>query len=384
MNTESLTILFAGAFPGWSQRDDVIKIGLEREGHRVTKLQSFDIFSRRRQREFADRFSSGVLFALYLTMIVVENILTFLHLLINTSKVREADVLFSANASDYSVFAVKLVAFIYRKPVAFDPHGGLYYANVLGRQFVEEESLEARLFYRLDEMAAKIVDTYVTFTKTMKTEFNKVFGIPEEKMVVVYTGVDETRITAVEEVETIESEVNILYWGTYIPFHGTSILLDVARELEDIEFVFLGTGGVRKSLMNTAERDNLQNVSFKGYVDESKLFAYIDKADIVCNRFQSNPYGDIGIGNKAAESAFMSKVMLSAESPAINELFTDGESALLFEPGGAEPVIQRVTKFYKTNDKKSIESNARQIYDQNIRPEIGARRLIVNLSVFTE
>jgi glycosyltransferase involved in cell wall biosynthesis len=136
---------------------------------------------------------------------------------------------------------------------------------------------------------------------------------------------------------------------------------------------------VRESLIETARRENLQNVSFEGYVDESTLFAYIRNADIVCNRFQSNPYGDIGVGNKAAEAAFMSKAMLSVKSPAVEELFTDSESALLFEPGSSEAVVRRVTEFYETDDRSRIESNVRRIYDRSIRPEVGANRMIENV-----
>lgn len=379
MDTGSLTILYAGAFPGWSQRDDVIKLGLERQGHRVTNIQSYDIFSRRRQREFAERFPDGLLLMLFIVMILGENVLTLLHLIMNRQKVREADVVFSANASDYSVFAVKIVAVVYDKPLAFDPHGGLYYPNVLGRQFVDEGTLVARLYYVLDKRAAQVVDTYVTFTEAMKTEFNEVFGIPKRKMVVVYTGVDENRLEAIEETKTLDIEVDILYWGTYIPYHGTSILMEVARELDDKQFVFLGTGGVRDSLIETARNEELQNVCFKGYVDESTLFEHIREADIVCNRFQSNPYGDIGIGNKASEAAFMSKVMLSAKSPAIEELFTDGTSALLFEPGRPQAVVERVTAFYENDNRHEIESNAGRIYDQSLRPEFGAERLVSNV-----
>lgn len=376
MASETLTVLYAGAFPGWSQRDNVIKLGLEQQGHQVTEVQSYDIFSRRRQRELVDRFSSRLLLLLYVSMIFAENVVTVGFLLLNTRQVRDADVLFSANASDYSVFAVKLIGFLYGKPVAFDPHGGLYYPNVLGRQFINSGSLIARLYYTLDKKAAHFVDTYIVFTEAMKAEYSDFFEIPKEKIVVVYTGVDENRLEPVEKTGKLDSEVDILYWGTYISFHGTSVLLEVAKELNDKQFVFLGTGGVRKSLIETVQKEDIQNVSFEGYVSESTLFEYINEADIVCNRFQSNPYGDIGIGNKAAEASFMSKVMLSAKSPGLEELFTDGESALLFEPGCPEAAVRRVTRFYEAGDRDRIESNVRQIYDCSLRPEVGAGRLI--------
>ncbi|MFC3476378.1 glycosyltransferase family 4 protein [Halobacterium litoreum] len=253
----------------------------------------------------------------------------------------------------------------------------MYYPNVLGRQLVAQNSPAARLYFKLDKLAIKVANKYISLTDAMTEEFADAFDLPMENAVTIYCGVDEDRFASREGGNNDSNvDVNILYWGNYINFHGVSELLSAAESHPDKEFVFLGDGGSRTEIMEDAKRKSLDNVKFEGFVDNKTLLAYIDAADLVSNRLVHNPHGDIGIGNKAAEAAYFSKPMLSVDSPAICELFEDGETAVLLED--RTMVSDRIGQFYEMEKEGSIGDQAGEVYDEFMEPEIAADRFLGN------
>lgn len=369
--TSDLTIAFVGAFPGWSNRDDIIEEGLKRKGHNVVMAKAPALFTRKRQRTAPDALGEYGLTLYFLALIVLENIVTLLFSLAHIRKIRRSDILFAANGSDYSVFAMKILAVVLQKPLYFDPHGGLYYPNVLGREQVDQDTMVAKLYFELDRYAASIVEKYIVFTDAMKDEFAEVFGIARHKMNTVYCGVNESRFDLNREWAEAElPDVDILYWGNYIAFHGVSQLADIAEEHPEKQFVCLGDGGERQQLIEESRERGLDNIQFEGFVDDETLHAHIRAADIVCNRLIHNPYGDIGIGNKAAEATYFSKPMLSVGSPAIRELFEDGDTALLVDD--RSNVSERIERFYAEEQTLGIGDRARDIYESSLSPEAAA------------
>ncbi len=78
----------------------------------------------------------------------------------------------------------------------------------------------------------------------------------------------------------IPDRFTVLFVGRLIPVKGTEVLLDVARQLPEVQFVFAGDGPLRERF-ERAQRE-LPNVVFAGKVNNESLPPYYNSADLLC------------------------------------------------------------------------------------------------------
>lgn len=373
LESHTLQIAFAGPYSDWSQRNTVFKHGLEDRGDEVIELHTYPIFTRGRQRRLARINLPNVVVVLYTLLIAAEVVLSFVTLARHVRVLSNSDVILAPNGADYSVFALVAWGAILNCPVAFDPHGTVYYSQIVNRGHFDRDSVIGQLLHRLDEAAARFVDVYIVYSEYMGNTLQTEFGLNGEKIQVVYTGVDEARF---ERSVSEEPEVDVLYWGTFISFHGVDLVLRAASKLNDVQFVFLGDSDNRGEYEAIGDELGIPNVVFPGKIPQDELVAYIKSADLVLGKFRDNPYSEFTVTNKIAEAAFMSKPVLTSESPAIKEVFTQGESAILCSPESSESIIEEINQFYNGQyDGERIGTNASEQYRKMLSPNQAGERL---------
>ncbi|SVE50274.1 uncharacterized protein METZ01_LOCUS503128, partial [marine metagenome] len=72
----------------------------------------------------------------------------------------------------------------------------------------------------------------------------------------------------------------VLFVGRLIQIKGVKLLIDIARELEYIQFIFIGAGPMKNTLQKFSKE--LPNVYFLGQAENSKMAVYYNSADIFC------------------------------------------------------------------------------------------------------
>lgn len=153
----------------------------------------------------------------------------------------------------------------------------------------------------------------------------------------------------------IERENYVLYFGRYSEEKGIRTLIEAARALPTIQFVFAGNGDLEDEI-NAVE--NIRNVGFKTH---NELREIIEKA-----AFSVLP--SVGPENcpfTVMESQTLRTPVIGAEIGGIPELIVEGKTGLLFESGNAKELTEKIEYLYNNRElcKEMSENCASLKYD---------------------
>jgi glycosyltransferase involved in cell wall biosynthesis len=113
------------------------------------------------------------------------------------------------------------------------------------------------------------------------------------------------------------------------------VILEAAAILDEqapIEFVFLGAGPYQAKAQVSVAEQGLSNVRFKGFVDETELHSWIARSHVSMGVFSEDVRAQASITNKVCEAAASGKAIITGDSPAIRENFTNEGSIHLVPP----------------------------------------------------
>lgn len=314
------------------------------------------------------RYPSVFFPLLFFTAFALHACVTWTLLLANVGKVRRSDILVVPHLGDTSVLLVKPFAILFGKPVVYISHNGLYCTLVENRGVFVEESVAARLLYRVDAAIQSLADQTVVFSHHSKTVLSNWFGVPEERYEVVYIGVDERKFGDADLNRS--PDVDVLYWGNFIPHHGVETMVDAAASLPEHEFVFAGLSEQRGTIMDRTDRRGAENVRFPGFLSNAELEAHIQAADIVLGPLGDYTQTQMNIGTKVAEAAYLGKVIVLGDHPAPNEVFDHRESAFLVEPEDDAALVDGIEEVLTDADLQArLERQSREVCEAHFFPE---------------
>ena len=140
--------------------------------------------------------------------------------------------------------------------------------------------------------------------------------------------------------QPIEKEDYVLEFGHLSEEKGTLTVLEAAKMLPDIPFVFAGFGPAE------VEIDKVNNAKFVGFLSGKELEDLIRKARmaLVPSLWHENcPYSIL-------ESQMLGTVVLGSRMGGIPELLRYGEAGLLFEEGNSDDLAEKIEHLWKDED----------------------------------
>jgi glycosyltransferase involved in cell wall biosynthesis len=149
------------------------------------------------------------------------------------------------------------------------------------------------------------------------------------------------------ENKEVQKKDYVLYFGRYSQEKGISTLVQAAKELPEIPFIFAGSGPLEYLL---ADVPNIQNVSFQRgealetLIREARLTVYPSEW------YENCPFS-------VMESQMYGTPVLGANIGGIPELIQVGETGELFESGNGEELLQKIQMLYKDKTKLAIYSD---------------------------
>lgn len=123
------------------------------------------------------------------------------------------------------------------------------------------------------------------------------------------------------------------FHGSFIPLQGVDCIIKAAKLLENnsVRFNILGDGQTYPETKKLAADLGLKNVNFINRVEYERLPDYVNLGDVCLGIFGRTKKAGRVIPNKVYEYAAMRKPVITADTPAIRELFDDRDM-LLIEP----------------------------------------------------
>jgi glycosyltransferase involved in cell wall biosynthesis len=194
-------------------------------------------------------------------------------------------------------------------------------------------------------------DALIAVSKYTVDELTELYGIKEEKIHVIYNGVDmekfkprPNRAEMYREFGLEEDHKIVLFVGRLYHRKGLEILLrsipPVLREFSKVKFVISGKGFKKKeeNLRILAQELNIEeNVKFLGYVPDEKLPSLYSASDIFVLPaiYENFPFAIL-------EAQAAGLPVISTKVGGIPEFLVDNENGFVIDPGDSIQLTQRL------------------------------------------
>ncbi len=172
-------------------------------------------------------------------------------------------------------------------------------------------------------------DVYVAISKFVKKQLEEMGGVPKERIVLLYAGVDENIFKPIPRVQ--HDTLEITFVGQIMLEKGIDMLIDVVIELaktKKVRLNIVGDGNFKSVLQ--AKTQNNPEINWVGYLSgQDKVAEFYAKSDVVVlpNRWDE-AFSYIPLESMACGTAIIaSRVGGNAEA------IIEGETGLLFNVG---------------------------------------------------
>ena len=136
----------------------------------------------------------------------------------------------------------------------------------------------------------------------------------------------------------------VLYFGRYSEEKGIKTLIQVAKDLPEIQFVFAGSGPLENEISSVS---NIKNVGFKNRKELTDLIGEANFTVYPSEWYENCPFS-------VMESQMYGTPVIGANIGGIPELISDGKTGELFESGNASELKMKILSLRNDVHKQSM------------------------------
>ncbi len=209
-------------------------------------------------------------------------------------------------------------------------------------------------------------------------------GVNPEKIEVIYNwsiplGDDNSNKSILSE---HTEKFILLFAGNIGEAQGLEVVIHAAEmaqkhdNLNDVQFVLLGTGSKKSELMEMTKKLSLSNISWLDRVPPSEVNSYLKKADVLLINLLNLPLFKITIPSKTQSYMMIGKPILAGVEGDTKDLVEQSESGLSFIPGNSTSLIENLL-ILKNKTKSELEimgENGKLFYERNLGVKAGVSR----------
>jgi glycosyltransferase involved in cell wall biosynthesis len=222
--------------------------------------------------------------------------------------------------------------------------------------FFEIHSLDQQRPKKFFRQILKECDGLISITSSLKSAIIDKYGITEDTIFVAPDGVKGKRLTEPSfsqkdarfllNIPSHYAKI-ILYTGQILPGKGVEVFIEAASKFDE-DVLFLIVGGTEEQIVHlrkTTAADRLRNVQFKGFFPPRSIPMCQAAADILVLPNTSNSMiSNFTSPLKLFEYMTTGKPIVSSDLPAIKEILTDGENAVLVKAGNAKALASGIRR----------------------------------------
>lgn len=229
------------------------------------------------------------------------------------------------------------------KLLTWDAFYSLYGSLVFDRELTTPKSLKALYYWFLDWFSCRLTDKVLLDTNEHIKYFVRTFKVNPSKFIRSFVGTDDSVFYPRKEVKK-DNKFTVHFHGKFIPLQGTEYIVRAAFLLkgEDITFQIIGQGQDYDKVKKLADDLDLKNINWIDKVKYEELPDLMDKANVCLGIFGSTLKTKLVIPNKVYEAVAMEKPLISGDTPAIRELFTDRNDILLAKTADPSDLVQKI------------------------------------------
>jgi glycosyltransferase involved in cell wall biosynthesis len=263
-----------------------------------------------------------------------------------------------------------------RRRLIFDPLVSRYETRVLDRGDAEEGSAQARHNWNIDRIVMRMSDLVLADTDAHADFYIGEFDVDRGKVRTLYLGYDDTVFGKVREREP-DGLFRVLFYGSFLPLHGTDVIVDAARLLDGgFRFRIVGSGQTMEEFRKRADGIGSGRLELSGNVPEGDLPRLISEADAVLGVFGTTQKTGMVIPNKVYQSMACGRPVVTADTPAIREIFTPGEDIVCVQPGSAGMLAGKLRRL---RDERRFAASVAEKGGRLVRERYNPEKVAENL-----
>ena len=211
--------------------------------------------------------------------------------------------------------------------------------------------------YLLDLIVYRKADKIITVNDHIKDELKNIYNIPDEKIKVIYNGVDiqnfyplQSDIKKNRDYFNITSEAFVvLYVGRLAERKNISLIINAMDKLknnEKIIAVIAGKGPMCKVLQSIIDEKKLNdNVKLLGFIDNDDLLKLYNAADIF---IQPSIYEGMPLAMLEAQAC--SVPVISTNFKGVNNIIINNETGFILKNSSAEDLAEKIDFLFNDRD----------------------------------
>lgn len=230
-------------------------------------------------------------------------------------------------------FAVHWARAVWKGPLILDLFLSAYDTAVLDRGMVHRRSPLAAWLRRLDRRAAAAADLVLMDTPQNLAFLRDRLGVRGPRLAAVPLCF-EAAVTEGYRTPAPGEDLQLLFFGTGVPLHGLSVLIDAVRQV----------AGLRLSLVggSTMDREQAQGLPAERlrllpeFIPAAELRDELSRAHLVAGIFAASDKARRVVPCKVAMALAAGRPVLTARTPAVEALLRPGADSMVVEPGDPE------------------------------------------------
>ena len=269
-----------------------------------------------------------------------------------------------------------------RKPVVYYALCSVIERLIISRGLAAKYSPKYWLYWLQDFLACHLSKLVMVESEHQKDFFKKTFGIPEKKLFVARTGVDEDKFYYDPSVKELD-DFTVIFRGRLLPEGGAEYAVRAAKllEKENVKVIMHAFGQdlpKTQKLVAELKPANLQLIT--EFLPIEKIRELMQKSHLSLGQLGNHDRLNRTIPHKAYESLALGLPYLTARNPAVLELLKEGETCLASNPADADDLAAKIL-WAKNNPEKTSEIGKKglELYQQKLIPKILAARLLERL-----
>lgn len=264
-------------------------------------------------------------------------------------QVQDYDILMVGYPGQFDVFLARLLAWMRGKPLVWDIFMSIYLI-ALERGLQARSSFTVNLLRLFEWAALRLPNLLILDTAEYVTWFHATHGISPQRFRLVPTGADDRVFHPLADQPLEDGKFRVIYYGTFIPNHGVTYIIEAARLLAAepaICFELIGRGPEQEKALCLAQQYALSNVTFVEWLEVEALVKRVAQAHLCLGAFGTTPQSLMTVQNKIYQAMAMAKPLLSGDAPAVRQAFQHGEEIYLCERENSAALAEAIRTLWQ-------------------------------------
>jgi glycosyltransferase involved in cell wall biosynthesis len=230
----------------------------------------------------------------------------------------------------------------------------------------------------LDRLSGRRADLAITDTAAHGDYFVERLGFDPDRIAVVPVGAEPDVFRRAPEPE---GATRALFYGKFSPLHGLDTVLAAARMPGVPPVRMIGDGQLGGWLEAELARDRPPGLEREHWIEYRALGRELAESAICLGIFGTSEKAARVVPNKVFQAMAVGRAIVTADTPAVREVLTDGDSALLVPAGDPEAVAEAMRRLAAHPELRArLGDGAHRRFDEVGTPRAVASRFLESLS----